>query len=635
MCGLAGYAGLDVSRSEARALLEKAQIALRSRGPDGNGLWQAAGVGLAHTRLAVTAPSSGAQPLANEDGTIVAVVNGEFYGYEAQRAALIARGHQFATESDSEILLHLYEEEGTACVARLRGEFAFALWDARAQRLFAARDRFGIKPFCYTEQKGGLLFASEAKALFAMGVPAAWDREAFLNAAGAQYTLPDQTLFAGIRQLPAGYTLLWSRGGLALARYWDMDFPVEPVPDDPMKDAALIEECRARFAEAVALRRRADARVCCHLSGGLDSSSVAGVLARQDSTPAACFTVFFDVDAYNEGALAAETAQKLGASFYPVFAHAADILDVLPAAARAGEGLAINGHLSAKYLLNARIAAEGYKVALTGEGADEVLAGYPHLREDLWRSQGADSERIGALYRANGLVQGVQLPFGAGLSTEAVRRRLGFVPTFLAAKATLGRRVYNVLTDDARAVAVDPYATIIEALDVEGQLRGRSAVDQATYIWTKLTLANYILRTLGDGMEMAHGVEGRLPFLDHELFAFLRGLPLRLKINKGVEKYILREAEKDVLTPRVYARQKQSFMAPPLAVFADQTTRCRVRERFASLAFRQRTFFDPNALLALLDSAATASDAERTAAEPVLMMALTSFALAEAFDLTT
>ena len=503
--------------------------------------------------------------------------------------------------------------------------------------LFGARDRFGIKPFCYAESARGLRLASEAKAILAMGHEAAWDTDAFFNAAGMQYVLPEQTLFRGIRQLKPGHFLIADRHSMKIHQYWDLNWPSEPSPEIYTRDEDYIAHLKQEFSESVKLRMRSDAPICCHLSGGLDSSSILGAMSELGQGPASCFTVFFGAEQYDESTYAIETAEKLGAKLYPVHVSQMDILDYLPEATRAGEGLAINGHISAKYLLNKAIHEKGYKVALTGEGADEVLAGYPHLREDLMSIETPDQQSVSQLYAGNTILQGLQLPSGEGLSTSYLKSALGFVPTFLAAKASLGHKLIQVLSPDFtdKFSGRDAYREMIGGMDVATRLKGRHVVNQSSYLWSKLALTNYILRTLGDGMEMAHSIEGRVPFLDHKLVEFLAKVPMRLKIRNGIEKYILREAARPMLTDTIYKRQKHSFMAPPLSIFSDPKGKDYVRQIFVNHDFSSRTFFESRKMVALVDKFDDMTTQQLTAIEPIIMMGLTSYLLAKSYGLTS
>jgi asparagine synthase (glutamine-hydrolysing) len=570
MCGIVSV--LSPGRPADAAALRRSLASLRRRGPDGDGLWISPdrGAALGHARLAIVDPAGGAQPFVNEDATVVAAVNGELYDDERLRRDLERRGHRFRSRSDGELVVHLYEERGLDLFPALRGEFAFALYDLRARRLLAGRDRFGAKPLVWRRGPDGLALASDAKALFALGAPAAWDEDSVFHAMSFQYTLPDRTLFRDILALPPGHRLVADERGVKIEPYWDLDFPRRHAPAD---EAGLAAELRERLDEAVRLRLRADVPVGALLSGGLDSSAVAALAKTPD-----LFTVGFDAAPYDELAVAAATAKRLGARHHAVRVDAPRLLDALPEAVERAEGLAVNGHLPAKFLLSRAVREAGVKVLLTGEGADEIFAGYPHLREE-------------ATDPADLLTRGIMLPTAPGLPLDAVRARLGFVPTFLEAKASLGARLRPLLSPDflARFRRRDPFAEFIGAFDVPGRLEGRARLDQSLYLWCKSALAVYILRTLGDGTEMAHGVEGRLPFLDTPLVDFALRVPPELKIRNGREKHLLREAVRPLVTEEVAARRKQPFFAPPLGTSA----------RAALRAAKLPAFFDRAAVDAL------------------------------------
>lgn len=634
MCGIVSL--LSRKGPVTQRQLKSGADALAHRGPDGEGFWVSpdSTAGLAHRRLSIIDLSTGEQPLFSTDGKKVAIVNGELYDHRRIRRELEARGCKFKTRSDSEILLHLYDLYGTDCLRHMRGEFAFVLWDEEKRRLFAARDRFGIKPLCYAENAHGLFVASEAKALFAMGVPAAWDDYAFYHSASLQYTPQDRTLFKGVFQLKPGHAMVATVAGTRIFKYWDLDYPAAESAAGSDEDA--IARFGELFGEAVRLRLEADVPVCFHLSGGLDSSAVLGVAAEITGKPVNAFTVTFDHGVYDEFKIAEETAKRCGAVFHPVRVTQEDIVRDMSDAVWHGEGLAINGHITAKHLLNKAIRNAGFKVALTGEGADEVLAGYPHLRQDLFNmSPQKGAAMTDALYAANAVSAGVQLASGDTLPVAAVRGRLGYMPAFLEAKASLGHRMHGVLSSGFKAQfrGRDCYAEFIDETPVAEQLSGRHPVNQSSWLWTKTALANYILRTLGDGMEMSCSIEGRLPFLDHRLFEYARSLPMRLKINGTVEKYILREAMRKRLTPTVYKRQKHPFMAPPVARFSDMKLMDYVRDSIGSKSFGSVPFYDGAKAKALIDGMAAMNDAEKTAAEPVLMMMLTSHIIHERFRL--
>lgn len=605
------------------------------RGPDEDGLWQSSDlkVALGHTRLSIIGLEDGRQPITNETGDIVAVVNGELYDFERIRAELEAKGHRFRTHTDSEILVHLYEEYGVDCLQYLRGEFAFVLWDERAGRIFAARDRFGIKPI-YFSQKGTRLFiASEAKSLFAAGVTPEWDLESYFQAANMQYVLPHRTLFEGVQQLQPGHYLLAQQSLVATFQYWDLQYSKD---EDCISigEKEAIDEFGRILSESVRLRLRADIDVCCHLSGGLDSSAVAALSMKHRSRPIKCFSVSFEEESYDEAELAREMSELCGADFYPVRVKHSDMLESLSDAVYFSEGLAVNGHLTAKFLLNRAIADAGFKVALTGEGADEVVAGYPHLRSDLFRSQGRE-HLLGDLHASNKASQGIMLMHGQMLSLEAVQARLGYTPSFLEAKASLGYKMCGLLKAEFSTpfAGYDAYARFLDCFNFDAELKHRNPVNQSLYLWTKCALPNYILRTLGDGMEMASSVEGRLPFLDHKLFEFVRTLPVSLKIKDTREKYILREAVRPMVTEKILSRQKHPFVAPPASRFSGNLARTILTDTIGSKCFESIPFFDVKKVSKVVDALPGMKEEEQAAMDPVLMMVLSTAAMHERFGL--
>lgn len=639
MCGF--IAQLDPLAGDKHAALRSALAALRHRGPDGEDIWCSAdgNVALGHARLAVIGLNNGSQPIANEDESIHAVVNGEFYDFERIRAELQNQGHRFRTESDSEIVIHLYEEYGSGCLQFLRGEFAFVLWDENKRQLFAARDRFGIKPLVYALHNGGIILASEAKALFAAGVPARWDEESFFDACNLQYVMPERTLFGGVFQLLPGHYLIAGEDGRVLTtqKYWDLNYSEEA--DDlrafsQRQQVETVETFRDRLKTAVHMRLRADIPVCCHLSGGMDSSSIVALAAQYASSPVQCFSVTFNEESYDELQVAARMARHANAVLHPVPVSQSDIIEHLADAVYFSEGLAVNGHLPAKYLLHKEIRRQGFKVALTGEGSDEALAGYAHLRADLFAARGRN-DLIAALGQGNSVSKGIMLKHGQSLPLTAVEECLSFVPNFLQAKGTLGFKLNSVLSGEYRGqfAGVDCYERLLMRLDIERQLKGKHRVNQSLYLWTKTALANYILRTLGDGTEMAHSIEGRVPFLDHELFEYASRLPLEMKINGSTEKFVLREAMNGLVTDEIYSRQKHPFVAPPLSLFTDGRSADLLHDELSSADFASIPFFDQRKILDLLEKMPGMPADTASANDPVFMTALSALALKRRFAL--
>jgi asparagine synthase (glutamine-hydrolysing) len=628
MCGIvAMYSAREPIQGDA---LDRATLRLAHRGPDGQRTWFSADhrVGLGHARLSIIDLATGAQPIASEDETLQIVVNGEFYDFERTRRELEAGGHRLRTRSDSEIALHLYEDLGTACLRQLRGEFAFALWDGPNDTLFAARDRFGIKPLYYTTHRGALYLASEIKALLAAGVPARWNSAAFFQANHFLGIPPDGTLFEGINLVPPGHYLLASGTQVRLIRYWDFDYPAAVDTRQAAPDAEYAERLRHALDEAVRLRLRADVPVGCYLSGGLDSCAILGLAATHRTQPIRAFTLTFDRAPYDEEAAAREMAAHAGADFQPIRIRHADLADCFADATWQAETLCFNGHGIAKYLLSRAVRDAGYKVVLTGEGSDEILAGYAHFRRDLWlyQAQGQDEQTVRQLLEqlqaTNPVSSGTLLPDGQPPPLTSVRRVLGFVPTWLETHATAATRLRGLFSADfaAQFARRDPYRTFINGLDVAGQLAGRAPVNQSLYLWSKAGLPNYILAVLGDRMEMAHSVEGRVPFLDHHVVELVRDMPTAQKIRGMTEKYVLREATRPVLSATVYQRQKHPFAAPPAALAPCERLYELMQETLRGPVMACLPFYDRAKVVALLDDLAAQGDGARVASDHVLMI---------------
>lgn len=635
MCGI--FSLVNRSRLIRPHDLASGLAALGHRGPDGTGMWISTDghIALGHTRLSIVDLAGGAQPLHCADDKVHLIINGEIYGYRALRRSLEQKGCVFKTNSDSEVALHLYRVHGLDFIHHLRGEFALVLVDETQQRIVAARDRFGIKPLCYTQTSDGqMCIASEAKAIFAAGAARpAWDLQALHAALSLQYTPVDRTVFQGVAQLPPGHMLVWQEGAVNLSKYWDIR--LSPDKDEDTYEAEWRESFFSTLSKAVHMRLEADVSVCAHLSGGIDSASIAVIATQHRQAPIDCFTVRFDaIEGYDEYPIAKEMAAHIEARLHTVDVTGDSIADNLSDAVYFSEGVSINSHLVGKYLLNRAIAAAGFKVALSGEGADELLAGYPHLREDMLDAQeGSDAGVRQALYAGNARLAGVFLAEGEMLDTKGMTKHIGFTPSFLRAKASLGLRLHALMDDDyVQAMqGSDPYADM--AAHHAPEITGLSRVDAASHLWIKSALANYILRTLGDGCEMPHAVEGRVPFLDHNLFELCRRMPLHMKIRGMREKHILREAMRPYLTDTLYNRQKHPFIAPPAARMLTPRLRDYIADTLASDAFARLPFFDRRKVATWYQSYEKASDRVAVTQEPVLMTLLTTAALQDRYGM--
>lgn len=623
MCGIVGIFSSHVDKEQ----LTKATTALAHRGPDGEGLWISANkqVGLGHRRLSIVDIHNGRQPMANRNHTLYATVNGELYDDDLLRKNLIEKGYIFQSRSDSELILYLYEEYGIDFIHHLRGEFAFILFDSVKNIMIAARDRFGIKPLCYYFNNKKLLLASEAKAIIAAGITAEWNESALYQALCLQYIPIEQTLFKNIQQLAPGHMLIYDGKKLQIKEYWDLNYQTAQESKLNIDDLTL--ELEKKLKEAITCRLRSDnIKLCCHLSGGIDSATIAALASQALNTPLPCFSVTFPHASYDESPTAYRLAQHIGAEFHPVAVDADDMIDVLPAAVYFSEGLAINNHLSAKYLLNRAIKKAGFKIALTGEGSDELFTGYAHFKQDY------HTEQTENIFAKNILSTGLQISNDTTLSLEKVKHHLNHIPSFIKAKAAIGYKLHQLLKPSDHS-ADDVFNTLFAKNNLKQKLNGIHPVQQSSYLWIKFALNGYILRTLGDGCEMAHSIEGRVPFLDHHLFDFSKKIPLSLKIKNNIEKYILREAVKKHITPEIYQRQKHPFLAPPLSLLSNQRGIEFVYDCLHSARLKSLPFYDDEKIKHYLKQFPTFTMSQHIAAEPVIMMILTSYLLAQQYNL--
>jgi len=638
VCGV--VAALPGGSGWTHQRMVRALRSLTHRGPDHTGWWLAPdrSMALGHVRLSVIGLANGDQPLANAAGSVHCVVNGELYGYRKIRAELQAAGFPFTTDSDSEIALRLYEQLGDDFVHRLRGEFAVVVADSRRRKLVAARDRFGIKPLHYAVHGGDVFVASEVKALLELGVPARWDAEGFAAEIHGVRTA-ERTLFAGVRSVPPGCLLIACDGRIEIRPYWVTEYPnAADLAADPRSDAEVVDGFREVLDDAVAQRLVADVEVASYLSGGIDSSAVLGLAQRRLSRPVRAFTIVFGTQAYSEERLAEQTAGWLGAEFVPVPVTQQDIADALPDALWHAETLMFNAHGVAKYLLSRAVRDAGIKVVFTGEGADEVLAGYPPFRRDLLlhdtdRPAHEIEKLIAELAATNRSSRGLLTAEGEPApGLDVVAARLGWVPSALATWSSLAAKMYPLLTAHFRGGRSEPYTELLDSLDVDRLMAGRDPVNQALHVWTRTQLPTYVLAVLGDRMEMAHSVEGRVPFLDHHVAEYAARLPVRHKIRGLREKHVLREAVRDCVLPEVLHRQKHPFMSPParsatdpVAVFCQDVLRSR--------AVDDQPFFAPQAVRGLMDQVAVMPPDDRAAFEGVVLRVVSTCLLQERFAL--
>jgi len=575
MCGIAGVFHADRERPVDPETLVAMAAIQHHRGPDGFGWRTMEGVGMSHARLSIIDldEERGRQPFESRDGRWLLAQNGEFYDYKRIRGELTARGARFTTKSDSEIVLHLAPRlgiEGT--LPQLRGEFAFSLFDRETDRLYLVRDRFGIKPLYYTVVGDTLVYGSELKVLFAHPeVPRRFDATGLYHQL-MQTIVPGTTAFEGIRQVAPGHMVEARRvdGRLVVSeqRYWDIDFPTLGGHAE-VSDEEAIESVRSRLLEAVVLRLEADVPVGCYLSGGIDSCSILGLASAAQQSPVKAFTIGFDDDEYDETPIAREMAEAVGADQDVLRLDATHLYDHFEETLWHTERTIYNTLAVAKLLMSRHVRDAHYKVVVTGEGSDELFAGYPAFRNDLFL-HGLDhlppAERRAweqSLHADNELFKGAMLAEDT-IHASALDSRVGFTPACLQPWLAAARHVPGVLHPDmaAKLVDYDPAAAIAETLDADA-LAERHPLDRAQYVWIKTMLEGQILTWGGDRVDMANSMEARPAFLDHHLAELAATLPPKVRIRERTEKWVLREAMKGLLPRVLYERQKFAFMAPP------------------------------------------------------------------------
>jgi asparagine synthase (glutamine-hydrolysing) len=589
MCGIAGIVSLNPRERVDRERLVRMRDVLRHRGPDGEGLFLDGPAGLAMRRLAIVDVAGGGQPMANEDRTIWLVCNGEIYNHAALRPGLEARGHRYRTRSDAEVVLHLYEEEGERCVERLRGMFAFALWDRVRGRLVLGRDRLGIKPLYYARRDDEILFASEIKSILAAGpLRPELDETILPEYLATRFVSGERTFYRGVRKLLPGRTLSWSIGeGFAERRYWRLPAAIDDAPGSLRARASGV---RARLEEAVRSHLMSDVPLGLFLSGGIDSSALLALMAPLVREPVRTFAVGFDDPRANELEYARLAARAAGAEHREVIVSPGEFFRALPRLIwHEDEPLAFPSSVPLYFV--SELARQHVKVVLTGEGADELFLGYNRYRVTAW------NERLGR-------VSGVVLPRSA---REGVRHAVRRLPrwlrryaerTFLALPSGPRDLFYEnfavfptwlqggLLADPGLLATRDPYA---EALRLYAEAPGGS-LERMGHADLQTYLVELLMKQ--DQMSMAASIESRVPYLDHELVEQVAALPGRCKVRGWSTKAVLRAAVKGLVPGPILRRRKLGFPTP-LGRWLRGEFRPIVEEFVLGPRALRRGFFDP------------------------------------------
>ena len=607
MCGINGIAFSSRSgrRVDAR-VLERMRDVITHRGPDDEGIYIDGQIGLGHRRLSIVDVAAGHQPMTNEDGSLYITYNGEIYNHADFRQSLEEHGHVYRTHCDTETILHLYEEHGTRAVEHLRGMFAFAIWDRKKRELFIARDRLGVKPLYYAQtDDGSLYFASEIKALLAArAVVPEINYRALPDYLANHGTSADETLFQNVKRLLPGHTLLWRDGQIKIEKYWDLHYTSDNQNGTHRSDQDYIAEWTELFRTSVRLRLMADVPLGMFLSGGIDSSAIAAVMSEMVSEPIKTFSVAFAEREANELEYARMVARAFKTDHHEIIVSPEDFFQMLPKLVWHEDEPLAHPSSVALYFVS-RLASQHVKVVLTGEGSDEMLAGYERYYKTLYNlALGPYYHKLtGEAFRRAVRRRIEELPADSKVRHKLRRTFLCLQPDienlYFDNFAVFTRAMqHDLLTPETkeRAGTLNPYQDMrryFDASDADSLLNRMLYADVKTYL--------HELLMKQDQMSMAASIESRVPFLDHKLVEFTAQLPESLKLRRGwTTKYILRQSMKNVLPEPILKRSKMGFPVPVGAWFRG-AFRSVIDEYVLSERAASRGLFDRNFVRGLVE----------------------------------
>jgi len=602
MCGIAGIAARDGKQVDLEQI-KKMIGCLKHRGPDEFGAYHGEQIGLGHARLSIIDLTTGTQPVYNEDQSLWIVFNGEIYNFVELRSLLEAKGHTFYTKTDTEVIIHAYEEYGPDCLKHFNGQFAFAIWDTNKRQLFLARDRLGIRPLFYHMQGGTFSFASEIKSLFTLPhISREIDPIALDQIFTLWTTLPPRTAFKDIWQLPPGCFGMFSqeRGTLQVNPYWELPFTDGSA--GYRSEADYCEELAHLLTESTRIRLRADVPVGAYLSGGLDSTIITSLINKINSARLSTYSIQFSDQTYDESSFQKKVIDHLKVDHHEIHCTHADIAEAFPKLIWHTETPLLRTAPVPLMLLSRLVRDQDMKVVLTGEGADEMLAGYNIFRETsvrrFWSKNPASRFRpllIQKLYpylqRSNAQTRGyLSHFFKQGLEDT----HLSYYSHLIRWKNT--SRIKSYFGDELKE-QIGTYNPILEFEKTLGrQIDQWPLLHKAQFIEIKIFLSNYLLSSQGDRVSMANSVEGRYPFLDHNLIEFCCGLPPSLKLKGLREKYLLKKTFRDVIPPEVVNRDKHPYRAPIFESFLGEHAPDFVGELLSENQVREKGYFKADAV---------------------------------------
>jgi asparagine synthase (glutamine-hydrolysing) len=606
MCGIGGVVSLrDGLAPPDLPVLGAMAAAMRHRGPDEFGLYRDARAGLVHARLSIIDLATGQQPLSNEDGSLWIVFNGEIFNYVELREELLALGHRFRTRSDTEVIVHAYEAWGEDAFARFNGQFAVALWDARTETLVLARDRLGVRPLHLCEHEGRLWFASEVKTIFA-GAPSftrALDPAGLAETFTFWTTVAPQTPFVGVSELEAGHVRTVSRRGVRDRAFWAPSYPASGAGEFSGSASDAAERVLTALEKAVELRMlRSDVPVGSYVSGGLDSSLIAALGRRVKGESFHTFSIRFEDAEYDETEWQRAVVRAIGSDHHEVLVTRGDIGDVFPEVVAHAERPLLRTAPAPLFLLSRLVREHGIKVVLTGEGADEMFAGYDLFREArvrrFWGRQPRSKLRPRLLHRLYPYL--ARSPVAQQAMAEAFfgRGREGWrTPGFghqirWQAAAAL-QRLFRPEMQEA-AARVNVTARLLAALP--DSFRDWTFLSQDQYLEVRTLLSGYLLSSQGDRMLMAHSVEGRFPFLDADVVTLANALPPEHKLRILDEKHVLKRAAAGLVPDVILSRKKQPYRAPDALAFVGSREPAWASEVLSPAAIEEAGVFDARAI---------------------------------------
>jgi len=608
VCGIVGTLNLHELPPVENRMLRRMLGMLRHRGPDEFGIYRDANVGLGSARLSIIDLSGGQQPITNEDQTLWIVFNGEIYNYVELRSPLERKGHVFTTNTDTEVVLHLYEEYGPTSLDFLNGQFAIAIWDTQTQKLFLARDRLGIRPLFYTIASERLIFGSEIKALLAHpNVHAEIDRKALKQVFTYWSTLSPNTIFEHIQELPpAHYLTVGQDGDIDIQPYWKLDFETFPWYSCAEGIALGFEEL---LTDAVQLRLRADVPVGAYLSGGLDSSVTTSIIRHRTNNHLETFSIAFDDLDFDESKYQTQMADFLDTDHRVVHCSSEDIAGVFPDVIWHTETPVLRASPAPMFLLSKLVHDHGFKVVLTGEGADEILAGYNIFKEmkirRFWARVPESELRPLLIQRLYPYIPGFSGNGGTYLRAY-FKKGLTNVddPAYShALRWSSTARLQRFLAEDRNdgsSLSVGREAP----LPLPNDFHTWPPLARAQFFEMTIFLPQYLLSSQGDRMAMAHSVEGRFPFLDHRIVEFCNHLPPEMKLRGLQEKWLLKQVGKHLVPDEIWRRTKQPYRAPISRCFYGENPPDYVQTLLSPSALKESGLFNPPIVARLLQKSA-------------------------------